>query len=226
MNNNFNEKRYSGEMPTDGADKTRIDFILKNIPDNNLKVLDLGCWDGSYTIRYKKKTNTIYGIEASITSERKAKEKGIITENGNFMENDFFEGIKFDIVVAGEIIEHVFDTDLFLQKIHKMLKPHGELILTTPNVASLPRRLLLLLGRNPLMDNRITNISAGHIRYFTFKGIYEILKDNWFEIIRSQSDILNFNNKGTMYSTLIPKLYKKFGKTIMIVAKKNIKEKE
>ena len=33
-------------------------------------------------------------------------------------------------------------------------------------------------------------------------------------------DLLNFNNKGTIYSKLIPKLYKRFGKTIMITAEK------
>ena len=220
MNNNFNEKNYSRKMSTDGADKYRIDFILRNILDNNLKILDLGCWDGSYAVRYRKKTNIIYGIEAASTSAKRAQEKGIITEQGDFMDNIFFEKIKFDIVVAGEIIEHIFDTDLFLQKIYNMLKPHGRLVLTTPNVASLPRRLLLLFGKNPLLDNRITKNTAGHIRYFTFEGIYEILKDNGFKIIESQSDILNFNNKGTIYSKLIPKLYKRFGKTIMITAEK------
>ena len=114
MNNNFNEKNYSRKMPIDGADKSRIDFILRNIPDNNLKILDLGCWDGSYAVRYRKKTNTIYGIEASSTSAKRAQEKDIITEQGDFIDNNFFEKIKFDIVVAGEIIEHIFDTDLFL----------------------------------------------------------------------------------------------------------------
>ena len=220
MNNNFNEKNYSGKMPTDGADKSRIDFVLRNIPDNNLKILDLGCWDGSYALRYRKKSNTIYGIEVASTSAKRAQEKGIIIEQGDFMDNNFFEKIKFDIVVAGEIIEHIFDTDLFLQKIYNMLKPYGRLILTTPNVASLPRRLLLLFGKNPLLDNRITKNTAGHIRYFTFEGIYEILKDNGFKIIESKSDILNFNNKGTIYSKLIPKLYKRFGKTIMVTAEK------
>lgn len=207
-------------MPTDGPDKTRIEFILKHIPDSNLKILDIGCWDGSYAIRYKKSTNTVYGVEASATAEKRAREKGVVTKYGNFMENKFFDGMQFDVVVAGEIIEHVFDTDLFLQKIHGLLKPHGQLILTTPNVASLPRRILLLLGKNPLLDNRIVKDTAGHIRYFTFKGVYELLKDNGFEVVKAESDILNFNNHGTLYSTLIPKLYKNFGKTILIVARK------
>ncbi len=219
MNNDFNEKNYSRKMPTGGVDNVRVNFILKNIPDNNLKILDLGCWDGSYAIRYKKKTNIVYGIESSVTSAKKAKKKEIIVEQGDFMKNSFFKNIRFDIIVAGEIIEHVFDTDLFLQKIKKLLKSHGKLILTTPNVASLPRRILLLFGKNPLLDNRvIIGNTAGHIRYFTFTDTYKILEDNGFRVIKSCSDVLNFNNKGTLYSKFIPKIYKRFGRIIMIYA--------
>ena len=208
-------------MPVDGPDKRRIDFILENIPDNNLKILDIGCWDGSYAARYMKKTNKIYGIESSIFASKVALKKGIVVKQGDFMEKTFFNDAKFDIVVAGEVIEHVFDTDLFLQKIRKLLRNRGILILTTPNVASLPRRILLFLGINPVLENRtLINESAGHIRYFTFSDMYRLLKDNKFNVLKSESDILNFNNKGTLYSTLIPKIYKKFGRTIMIVADK------
>lgn len=209
-------------MPVDGVDKTRIDFILNNIPDKKLRILDIGCWDGSYAIRYKKKTNIVYGIESSRTAAKKAVKKGVIIEQGDFMEKEFFKNKNFDIVVAGEIIEHVFDTDLFLRKIIKKLKKDGILILTTPNVASLPRRILLLLGINPVLENRaLVNESAGHIRYFTFSDMYRILKDNNFSLITSKSDVLNFNNKGTFYSTIIPRLYKSFGRSIMIIARKN-----
>jgi len=207
-------------MPVDGVDSVRIKFILDNIPDNNLKILDIGCWDGSYAIRYKKNTNIVYGIESSLTSAKRAQKLGIVVKQGDFMVGQYFQDTKFDIVVAGELIEHVFDTDLFLKIIHKMLKKGGKLILTTPNIASLPRRLLLLLGKSPVIDNRIVGETAGHIRYFTFDGIYEILKDNGFKVLKSSSDVLNFNNKGTSYSTLIPKIYKRFGRSIMVVAEK------
>lgn len=217
----YNQATYSKKMPVDGVDSSRINFILENIPDSNLKILDIGCWDGSYAIRYKKKTNAIYGIESSVAAYKKALKKGIIVEQGDFMEKIFFKNMKFDLIVAGEIIEHVFDTDLFLRKIRDLLKDNGILILTTPNVASLPRRLLLLLGLNPMLENRtIINESAGHIRYFTFKDMYKILDDNGFNILKSASDVLNFNNAGTCYSTFIPKLHKQFGRSIMIVANK------
>jgi 2-polyprenyl-3-methyl-5-hydroxy-6-metoxy-1,4-benzoquinol methylase len=171
-------------------------------------------------VRYKKETNTVYGIEASSVSAERAKKLGIIVEQGDFMVDNFFENIQFDIVVAGEIIEHVFDTDALLQTIHKKLKDGGKLVITTPNVASLPRRILLLLGINPILDFRAIGNVAGHIRYFTFKTLKKMLNDNNFNIIKEESDILNFNNKGTFYSSLIPKFHKEFGKTIMIYAKK------
>jgi len=42
--------------------------------------------------------------------------------------------------------------NLFLEKIYKKLKKNGKLIITTPNSASLPRRILLLFGKNPLLE--------------------------------------------------------------------------
>jgi 2-polyprenyl-3-methyl-5-hydroxy-6-metoxy-1,4-benzoquinol methylase len=218
----YNQATYSKKMPVDGVDSSRINFILENIPDSNLKILDIGCWDGSYAVRYKKKTNIIYGIESSLDACKKALKKGIITKQGDFMEKNFFNNIKFDVVVAGEIIEHVFDTDLFLQIIRNSLKDNGILILTTPNVVSLPRRILMLLGINPMLENRtIINETAGHIRYFTFSDMYKLLRENNFTLIKSKSDVVNFNNNGTFYSTKIPKIYKQFGRSILIVAKKN-----
>lgn len=219
--NNFNEKRYAVKMPVDGVDKPRIDFIVDSIPDDNLKVLDLGCWDGSYAKRYKKKTNKVYGVESSATAAAKAQKKGITVEQGDFMEITPFKKVKFDIIVAGEIIEHVFDTDLFVQKIYDMLAPNGKIIITTPNVASLPRRILLLFGINPVLENRVVvDVTAGHIRYFTFSELHKLLEDHGFEVIKSRSDVVNFNNQGTVYSTLIPKIYKRFGRAIILVGRK------
>jgi 2-polyprenyl-3-methyl-5-hydroxy-6-metoxy-1,4-benzoquinol methylase len=220
MNNNFNEKQYSQKMPLKDNDKIRIDFILSNIKDDNCEILDLGCWDGSYAKLYFKKTNKVYGIESSATSAEKAKEKGIIVEQGFFPDDNLFINKKFDYIVAGEIIEHVFDTDAFLEAINKRLKEGGTLIITTPNVASLPRRFLLLLGINPMLDFRSRGEVAGHIRYFTFKDLKNLLEKNNFKIISEKSDVLSFDNKGIFYSKLIPKLHKEFGRTIMMSAKK------
>jgi SAM-dependent methyltransferase len=56
-----------------------------------------------------------------------------------------------DCAVFSEVLEHLhyYYAPAVLAKISRALKPGGVLVLTTPNVASLFRRLRLLLGRQP-----------------------------------------------------------------------------
>jgi len=221
MDNNFNESTYSKDMPTEKGDVTRIKFILKNIEDKFLDILDLGCWDGTHSVRYKKTTNNIFGIESSKTSAEKARKRGVIVEQGYFPDDRLFKNKKFDVIVAGEIIEHVFDTDEFLVKIKEKLNKNGRLIITTPNVASLPRRILLFFGINPMLDFRAKGNVAGHIRYFTFDNLRDLLEENGFIVVQEESDVVNFSADGKLNSKLIPKINKKFGRTIMIMCKLN-----
>jgi len=44
---------------------------------------------------------------------------------------------EFDVVVAGEIVEHVYNCGLFLDSAWRALKQNGKLIITTPNAYSL-----------------------------------------------------------------------------------------
>jgi len=50
---------------------------------------------------------------------------------GDMESHDF--GRQFDVVVAGDVIEHVHNQGLFLGNIHRHLKEGGRLIITTPN---------------------------------------------------------------------------------------------
>ena len=221
MDNQFNELTYSGKMPTDSVDTIRVRFIVNHIPDDGRRVLDLGCWDGSYAARYAKTSNHVTGIESSETACREAVAKGIDARQGLFPESDPFSGEVFDTIVAGEIIEHVFDTDGFLRAVRDKLRDGGTLILTTPNAVSLPRRLLSLVGINPYLENRIIpGVSVGHIRYFTFRDMRDILEDNGFVIRDMASDLVNLDGSGNHYTTLLPRLRKELGRTILVCAQK------
>ena len=50
---------------------------------------------------------------------------------GNMETYDF--GRKFDLIIAGDVIEHVNNQGLFLENCRKHLQPNGYLIITTPN---------------------------------------------------------------------------------------------
>jgi ubiquinone/menaquinone biosynthesis C-methylase UbiE len=54
----------------------------------------------------------------------------------------------FDVVVAGEFVEHIYNVGLFLDSAWKALRPEGVLVVTTPNSYGLSIMLqALFLGR-------------------------------------------------------------------------------
>jgi 2-polyprenyl-3-methyl-5-hydroxy-6-metoxy-1,4-benzoquinol methylase len=58
-------------------------------------------------------------------------ERGYDVRLGDAQDFDF--GEKFDVVLAGELIEHLDNVHGFLESVHRHLGPDGRLVLTTPN---------------------------------------------------------------------------------------------
>jgi 2-polyprenyl-3-methyl-5-hydroxy-6-metoxy-1,4-benzoquinol methylase len=90
----------------------------------------------------------------------------------------------FDCAVLSEVIEHLnpYYVTHTLAEINRVLKPKGILIVTTPNLAALTHRLMLLLGISP--------IPKYHVREYTKKEIEKLLKSHGFRILLSKySDI-------------------------------------
>ena len=77
-----------------------------------------------------------------------------------------------------EIIEHVVAAEFLLQEIHRVLKPGGFVILSTPNFAFLLNRLRILAGR--------LSIDEGyHYRFFTVKSLATMLRAAGLEVVET-----------------------------------------
>jgi len=204
------------------ADEIRIQKIL-TLVGSHKKILDLGCGDGFLMQKIKRNNNTVFGIDIASKALEKSQKKGLSVFDLDLNTN-WSKGMEehFDSVVAGEIIEHIFDTDLFLNNIYKVLKKNGTLILSTPNIASLARRIMLLLGINPLIEVTARRYDAGHIRYFTFKSLKNLLYENDFSIMHFTSDSINFDKKAFFKSKILAEIFPTFGKTLIIKAAKKI----
>ena len=90
-----------------------------------------------------------------------------------------------DGVVAGEILEHVSYSRLFVGEIARVLRPGGWLVLSVPNIVSLKYRVSFLLGRIPALAAKAdytypvdssTN-PRGHIRDYSFAEVRRVLGD-------------------------------------------------
>lgn len=195
--------------------------IAKRLIGKNKKVLDVGCYDGVFGEQFIKNRNTVYGIDASRAAVKLAKKKGVKAVVGDLETTFPFKSDEFDSVFAGEIIEHMLDTDFFVEEVRRVLKPKGEFIVTTPNVASLARRFMLLLGMNPYFEasfNFPKNVNAGHVRYYTRDVLESFLKHHGFEIVSFQSDVVNFTEK--FGSKLVADIFPTLGRGLIFKCKK------
>jgi len=88
--------------------------------------------------------------------------------------------------VFTEVLEHLhyYYVSLVLSRINRALK-RGEyiLILTAPNIASLFRRLRLLLGIQPIYHY--------HVREYTMKEVVSLLREAGFEITKAYYPVVN-----------------------------------
>ena len=222
---NIYEKMYSQDNKMVLAKSQRVLEMLEIVNSLNLKnknILDIGCYDGTFLEVIKNRENSFYGVEASQYGCQESFKKGIQVSKFYVRDGEPlpYKNNFFDLVIAGEIIEHIYDTDFWLSEIRRILKPSGKLLISTPNVASFGRRLLLLVGANPLLETSVETGNAGHIRYFTFKTLKELVNKNGFVLIKGKSDIVNFSSRGKPNSRILAQLLPSLGQSIIYLAKK------
>lgn len=188
----FQGKRYA-DLPVDLHSNERLKKIFELInKEKKGKILDLGCLKGEFSLELKKKEWNVFGGDIS-SALTEAKKKGIKCIKFDFEKPFPFKDNSFDGVFAGEIIEHIFDTDFFVSELNRILKPEGFLVISTPNTAWLGNRFLLLIGKKPL--NLDYFLSGGHIRAYTFELLEKQLILHGFKIEKKTSELLRISDK-------------------------------
>jgi 2-polyprenyl-3-methyl-5-hydroxy-6-metoxy-1,4-benzoquinol methylase len=221
MNKEFNSKAFAKDYVVDSQERARLSVVLPMIGTNK-SVLDLGCRDGTISKMIREMGNSVECVEISEYSIARCKEKGLKVYDLDLNKN-WSESIsqKYDVVFAGEILEHIYETDIFLSNIYKVLKPDGYVIISTPNLASLGRRVLLLFGKNPVMELTTRSSEAGHLRYYIYGSLKKVLLENKLKVVDFKSDIVNLINTGKITSTWLAQAIPSFGRSLIVKAIKN-----
>ena len=128
----------------------KICSILRTIPNKEVGA-DLGCLNGMATALYAATgIKELHAFDISKISLDAVRAKGF---KGFYWDADGEQcpmpNNTYDLLIAGEIIEHLVDTDHFAEEAHRILKSGGHLILSTPNLASWYNRFRLLRGLAP-----------------------------------------------------------------------------
>jgi len=188
------------------------------------KLLSIACSIGVIEEKIKNRLGiVVYGIDAAKDALKKASERGIITKDADISKRLPFKDDYFDFVFAGEVIEHILDTKAFLIEIHRVLKPGGYVVITTPNLARLDDRLKLLFGKTPRQTSPLHPYLYLHIHPFTFDSLKNALKAYGFTEIILRTNVFTADFWGkeiTLYSKLLTRLFPTLGSTLIVRAKK------
>lgn len=117
-----------------------------------------------------------------------------------------FDDARFDVAVAVEIIEHIEGHEALFAEAHRVLRPGGLLLITTPNISSLKSRVSFLFTGYPYsfptLDPAELDPVAQHITPFTLDRYRWRLAQSGFDIAGVEVD--KFQNSSRALSFLIP----------------------
>lgn len=149
------------------------------LPDG-AKVLDIGCGRGVLHSFYEG--GELHGVDIS---EWAAAEAGRVYKQASCVNLDDeplpYEDGFFDAALMLDVVEHLFEPGRTLVEIHRTLKPGGSLILSTPNILWWRHiRSLVVRRRLPKTSGDAYPYDGGHIHFFTYRELYDLLKDAGF----------------------------------------------
>lgn len=222
--NQFYNKKGIADTSRKGYYQEKIDFFLSFLSKQkrHISILDVACNDGELTERYAE-FGDVLGIDINKSAIEACKKRGLNSLVSTVEDLPDKYNDSFDVIIAGDIIEHIFNTDEFLEAIYKRLKKGGTLLLTTPNLASIGRRALMLIGKNPYIEYSTKlpyeEFNVGHIRYYTKNDLLNQLHRCGFQNVHIYGDRINITNSLFIPYTLAHSL-PSLSRNLMVVCKK------
>lgn len=156
--------------------------LLLALAGSPQRVLDVGTSSGYLARRLAAAGASVVGIDVDEQAAKEAQEvcEQVLVGDVETMELPF-EAHSFDVVLCGDLIEHLREPERFLTRVRTLIRPGGRLVLTTPNVANWAIRLALLAGRWRYTQRGILDRSHTHL--FTKKTLEQTLERAGYRIL-------------------------------------------
>ncbi len=152
------------------------------------RVLDCGAAMGIYPTvetdrsillhdKISRAASYVLGIDSYLPSVTQLRSEGYNVVFGDVEQLQLSE--KFDIVVAGELIEHLSNPGKFLEAALNLMEPQGKLILTTPNVYGITEIIRNLFGEGWTPDSHVACYSERTLTNLLCSNGYAVKEVNY-----------------------------------------------
>ena len=189
------------------ADEENKLAIIEMVDRKYERLLEVGPGDGKLSKKLVDlgKVNIAYGLEYP-GCELLGKESGLIMKMCDIQTDVWpFDDSSFDLIISNQVIEHVSNTDYFVEETYRLLRKGGIAIISAPNLASWDTIISLIIGwqprhsavsdiyvgtgipYHPKRGLKVYTLTHAHLRLFTTKALRELFEEYGFSTIKSSS---------------------------------------
>lgn len=185
---------YAGAEPTVTFFRRVLSDSLQRVKQQPPRLLDIGCGVGTLLAVAADLGCDVAGVEISAPLAQKASERGYQVFAHDVAE--LHTDSKYDIITMMDIIEHLYDPGRILRELRQRLQPGGELIVYTPNHASMLIDVagwMYRLGRKSAVENIF---ASSHTCFFTARSLEDLLTRNGYRIVASEFALYDTERPG------------------------------
>jgi glycosyltransferase involved in cell wall biosynthesis len=144
-------------------------------------VIDIGCGRGYVARELAKKAHHVTGVDQYVPAQ--SDDPKISYYQWNLDRDEFPVDLsEFDQVFLLDIIEHLREPDVFMERLrHAAVQRRPEIILTTANIGFFVTRMMLLAGH--FNYGRKGILDRTHTRLFTFRSLRELFEQAGYEVL-------------------------------------------
>ncbi|MGC9610768.1 MAG: class I SAM-dependent methyltransferase [Minisyncoccia bacterium] len=166
---NAGERLYLGETKIGRANLNehldRYKFAVSLMPENAV-VLDAACGTGYGSQMLAEKAKKVIGEHALIWGKERHKLPNLEFIKGDLNKSLPFTDGYFDMITSFETLEHVANHENILSEFHRVLKPDGKLIISTPD--------------KEILTNVTHTENKFHIHELSKKEFIDVLNSHFF----------------------------------------------
>lgn len=144
-----------------------------------LKVLDVGCHVGDVVEQIHQQSYEGYGIDVWKENIQQARKNypHLTFKEAELNKKIPFDDQFFDVIWAGDVIEHVSDTIALFSELNRILKPNGYLVASTPYHGRLKMMVISLVD-----IHHHFHPEHPHVRFYTSKNLRKMLNKYGFTV--------------------------------------------
>ncbi|WP_164914166.1 class I SAM-dependent methyltransferase [Aquimarina sediminis] len=178
--------------------------MIKYLPEDPKTIIDIGCGNGAFASVLKERTSAeVWGIEYMDSEAQLAKEKLDKVFSGKC--EDYLDELPdqyFDVIYFNDVLEHLVDPYMVLDKVKSKLTIDGVLISSIPNVRYHNTFKRVLVNKDWKYED-FGVMDRTHLRFFTEKSILRMYEELGYSIVVHEGINMSKSIKPYLYNILV-----------------------